>query len=138
MGISDKMESAVEAAKSIVTSPLPHPPDLKAQSTPKELKERLDWGEPAFTIIDVRDRESFNREHITGAMDMPLSEVASVADKSLARERDIYIYGNNDEEASQAANQLRQEGFQRVSQIQGGLEGWKAVSGPVDAIPGLL
>jgi rhodanese-related sulfurtransferase len=39
------------------------------------LKERLDWGEPALTIIDVRDRDAFNISHICGAISLPLNEL---------------------------------------------------------------
>jgi rhodanese-related sulfurtransferase len=42
------------------------------------LKKRLDWGEPALTIIDVRDREAFNTSHITGAVSLPLSQLVTV------------------------------------------------------------
>jgi len=132
MGISDKMESAVEAAKSVVTNPLPHPPALKAKSTPQELKERLDWGEPALTIVDVRDRDIYNQEHITGAVTMPSPELVSIARMSLAVERDIYVYGENEEMSAQAAEQLRQAGFERVSELQSGLQGWKAISGSTE------
>ncbi|MCY7274879.1 MAG: hypothetical protein LH702_14405 [Phormidesmis sp. CAN_BIN44] len=31
------------------------------------LKNRLDWGEPAPTIVDVRDINALNAKHITGA-----------------------------------------------------------------------
>jgi len=132
MGISDQMESAVEAAKSAVTSPLPHPPDLKAKATPQELKERLEWGEPALTIIDVRDRDTYNQEHIMGAVTMPSPELLSIANTSLAHERDIYVYGGSEEESAQAANQLREAGFERVAELQGGLQEWKTIQGSTE------
>ncbi|MGL6343812.1 MAG: rhodanese-like domain-containing protein, partial [Waterburya sp.] len=49
---------------------------------------------------------------------------------SLPENRSIYVYGNTDEEAAEAANTLRQKGFESVSQLQGGLAGWKAINGP--------
>ncbi|PSN12432.1 rhodanese-like domain-containing protein, partial [filamentous cyanobacterium CCP5] len=45
-----------------------NPPELSSKATVQDLKTRLDWGEPALTIIDVRDREAFNLLHIQGAI----------------------------------------------------------------------
>ena len=110
----------------------PTPPGLKAQAFSHDLKARLDWGEPALTIIDARDRESFNKNHITGAIPMPINELAERAKSSLEFNRDIYVYGESDEQPAEAAARLRQAGFQRVAELRGGLPGWKAISGPID------
>ena len=45
---------------------IPIPAPLKAKSRVYDLKERLDWGEPALTIIDVRDRDAFNNRLLSG------------------------------------------------------------------------
>lgn len=125
-----KMITDIKAALPNIT---PTPPDLRAQSTVYELKSRLEWGEPALTIVDVRDRETFNDGHITGAIPMPLDELLQdVQSPGLSVDRDIYIYGETDEETAQAAAQLRQNGFYRVSELKGGLKAWKAVAGPTD------
>ena len=51
---------------------------------------------------------------------------------NLPENREIYIYANSEEETAAAANNLRQAGFKSVSQLQGGLAGWKAVEGPTE------
>jgi rhodanese-related sulfurtransferase len=107
-------------------------PQQKPVSSAQALKERLDWGEPGLTIIDVREREKFNTERIMGAIAMPLEELSSMAQGKFANIREIYVYGENQEQSEQAASQLRQMGYNSVSQIQGGLSGWKAVSGPTE------
>lgn len=111
-------------------SPVSRP--LQAQSLVYDLKARLDWGEPALTIIDVRDRTEFNVSHILGAIPMPLNESADRVLKSLELGRDIYIYGATDEETALGANRLRQVGYENVSEIRGGLAAWKAVGYPVE------
>ena len=112
----------------------PTPPPLKAQSRVYDLKARLDWGEPALTIIDVRDRTEFNFSHILGAIPMPLNELVDRALSSLEISRDIYIYGETDEETAEAAAKLRAAGYQNVSQLRGGVAAWKAVDYPVESI----
>ncbi|WP_019506950.1 rhodanese-like domain-containing protein [Pleurocapsa sp. PCC 7319] len=115
----------ISEAKEKLSEVIPTPPEATPVSSAQALKERLDWGEPALTIIDTRSREAYLKERIRGAM--LVSEVGN-----LAQNREIYIYGDSNEETATAANNLRQEGFENVSQLQGGLAGWKAINGPTE------
>ncbi|NJK74293.1 MAG: rhodanese-like domain-containing protein [Microcoleus sp. SU_5_6] len=110
----------------------PTPPGLKAQASSHDLKSRLDWGEPGLTIVDVRDRESFNNSHITGALPMPMEDLVERAQSSLEPIRDIYIYGETDEQTAEAANLLRNAGFRKVAELKGGIPAWKQIDGPID------
>lgn len=110
------------------------PRPLRLQSRVYDLKARLDWGEPALTIIDVRDRNEFNISHIMGAVPMPLNEPLQRVLGKLELGRDIYIYGTTDEETAAAATKLRGLGYQNVSEIRGGLAAWKAVGFPIDSL----
>lgn len=131
--INKAVSEQVIGVKKAVTAPLPHPPSFHNQASPREMKQRLDWGEPALTILDVRDRESFGYEHIKGAMCMPIDDqFAETVGASLEPERDIYLYGNSDEESNRAAEMLRQAGFTRVAALEGGLDAWKTVNGTVE------
>jgi len=113
---------------------IPTPPPFKPKSLVFELKARLDWGEPALTIIDARDRTEFNLRHILGAIAMPMPELVDRAQSSLESSRDIYIYGETDEETAQAAEKLRNAGFQNVSELRGGVAAWRALDYPVESI----
>ena len=113
---------------------IPPQPPIEAQTEAHTLKTRLEWGEPAFTILDVRDRMTFNEGHIMGAMPMPADELVERAVPSLDKSRDIYVYGANEEETAQAVQQLRSNGFEHVSQLKGGLAAWKAIGGPTEGI----
>ncbi len=113
---------------------IPPQPPIEAQTEAHTLKTRLEWGEPAFTILDVRDRPTYNEGHIMGAMPMPADELVQRAVPSLDKSRDIYVYGANEEETAQAVQQLRSNGFEHVSQLKGGLDAWKAIGGPTEGI----
>jgi len=117
---------------------LPVPPPLQAQSRVYDLKARLDWGEPALTIIDVRDRHAFNAAHISGAISMPMNELVDRALTSLELVRDIYLYGETDEETAIAASQLREAGYLKVSELRGGMSAWKAVGFPLESIQAVV
>ena len=111
---------------------IPIPAPLKAQSRVQDLKLRLDWGEPALTIIDVRARNAFNVSHITGAVSLPIDELVNRALVNFELTRDIYVYGSTQEQTEMAASQLREAGFQNVAELIGGLAAWKAVDYPIE------
>ncbi len=111
----------------------PKPAPMKAMSRVYDLKSRLDWGEPALTILDIRDRALFNESHIMGAVSMPVETLVAQATASLEFDRDLYIYASTDEEATDAANQLRAAGYRNVSVLRGGVAAWKAADFPVES-----
>ena len=113
---------------------IPPMPSGQAQSGVHELKSRLEWGEPAFTILDVRERTAFNDSHIMGAMSMPFEGLADLAKASIALSRRVYVYGETDEETKAAAEQLRIVGFEKIAELKGGLPAWKAIAGPTEGI----
>ncbi|NDJ21594.1 rhodanese-like domain-containing protein [Nostoc sp. B(2019)] len=113
---------------------IPPQPPIEAQSDVHTLKSRLEWGEPAFTILDVRDRMTYNEGHIMGSMPMPIDQLQERAVASLDKNRDIYVYGSNEEQTSQAAQILRSAQFVHVSELKGGLAAWKAIGGPTEGI----
>jgi rhodanese-related sulfurtransferase len=112
---------------------IPTPPSLMARSRVYDLKTRLDWGEPALTIVDVRSHDEFIQGHILGAVNMPLAELIDRASRSLELVRDIYVYSDTDEETSEAAVKLREAGYLNVSEVQGGLPAWKAYRYPTES-----
>ncbi len=111
---------------------LPQPSSLKPHSSVQHLKTRLDWGEPALTIVDVRDRLQFNSRRILGAVSMPMAHLVEQAIPSLAATRDLYVYGETDEDSAEAALQLRKAGFVNVAVLRGGLAAWDAFNFPVE------
>jgi len=108
------------------------PKALKAKSRVQDLKERLDWGEPALTLIDVRSRESFNVSRIMGAISLPVEELVDRALVNFELVRDLYVYGATDQETSEAAALLREAGYQNVAELVGGLAAWKSAGYPIE------
>lgn len=126
------LQDTIQNAKDSLPDITPTPPGMKSEAAAYDLKARLEWGEPALTIIDVRDREMYNKGRIRGAIPMPMEQVVELAQTSLENERDIYVYGESDDQARQAADSLRGAGFQKVAQIMGGLRSWQEVAGPIE------
>ncbi|GAB4375562.1 MAG: hypothetical protein Kow00121_21460 [Elainellaceae cyanobacterium] len=126
-------EDTITNAKDKMPNVTPTPPKFHSTATAYELKSRLQWGEPGLTILDVRDHEAFNECRIMGAITMPMNEqLPDWPQFSISENRDIYVYGASDEETASAANLLRENGFNHVAELQGGLEAWKKIGGSLE------
>lgn len=126
------IKETLHNAKDKLSNIAPIPEDFHPQATPHELKSRLDWGEPALTILDTRDRSAFNERRIQGAISVPMATLQQRADSIAETRRDIYVYGGSESETSEAANLLRQLGYQRIAELKGGLDAWEAAGGSVE------
>ncbi|MBE9182572.1 rhodanese-like domain-containing protein [Oculatella sp. LEGE 06141] len=128
----DNIQDTIKDAKDKLPNVTPTPPGLHKQATPDELKSRLLWGEPGLTIVDVRSREAFNDYRIMGAVPMPMDTLPESVQGQLELTRDIYVYGADDQETAQAAQTLRQCGFQNVAELKGGIDAWANIAGQTE------
>ena len=108
------------------------PQSIKEKSSVQDLQERLNWGEPALTIIDIRSRDSFNTCRIRGAISLPKDSLVKETLKNLEFERDIYIYGDDQAQVTNFASLLRTLGYRNVSELTGGLKAWKNAGFPTE------
>lgn len=113
---------------------IPIPEAIQEKSPVSALKKRLDWGEPALTIVDVRDRSAFNTKHIMGAITMPMAVLVESARANFEFIRDIYVYSEVEEETAEAAARLRDAGFQHVAELVGGLTAWEKAKYPIEEV----
>jgi rhodanese-related sulfurtransferase len=127
------LHDIVEGVQDALSKLTPTPVILQEESTAYDLKTRLEWGEPALSIIDIRDREAFNQGRITGAVSMPMEQLEQMK-STLQPQHDIYIYGDTDERAHEAAQMFRAAGFEAVTHIMGGLDAWHEIGGPTEGI----
>ena len=95
---------------------------------------RLEWGQPAFTIIDIRDHFTFNHGHITGAISISLDDLLERARSNFHPEREIFIYGDSQANVTTAVNLLKYAGFKKVSELAGGLSAWKTMGGATEGV----
>ncbi|NJK28349.1 MAG: rhodanese-like domain-containing protein [Coleofasciculaceae cyanobacterium SM2_3_26] len=73
-----------------------------------------------------------------GAVSMPMETLVSFALNTLEFSRDIYIYSDTNEETAAAASYLRHAGYQRISELTGGLAAWKAAGYPLESISSVV
>lgn len=66
---------------------------------------------------------------------MPLNELVARARASLELIRDIYVYGETEEQTAEAASRLRAAGYQHVAELVGGLAAWNRANYPIEGVP---
>ena len=88
----------------------------------QELKAKMDARE-AFDLIDVREPFEFEIARIDGAKLIPLGEIPEHADK-LHREQTFVVHCHSGRRSAQAVRLLKQRGFVRVYNLEGGIDAW--------------
>ncbi len=91
-----------------------------------ELYERLDRLNEEFILVDVLPSQHFQQEHIPGAINIPLEELAEKA-STLPKNKRVIVYGDEHKDAhsEKAAELLESLGFRKVADFDGGLDAWK-------------
>lgn len=99
----------------------------------KDLKEMMDSGKK-FKLVDVLSGEHYEKEHIKGAISIPLDEIEKKAEKLLEKNELIVTYcaGFKCLASTGAAEKLASMGYKNVSDYKGGLQDYKANNLPVE------
>lgn len=100
-------------------------PDTTAaigEITPEALKKRLDAGESVF-ILDVRNPPEYQICRIAGSTLIPLPALPQRL-AELDRGRELVVHCKSGMRSQQAIGILRQAGFTKVTNLQGGILAW--------------
>jgi sulfur-carrier protein adenylyltransferase/sulfurtransferase len=89
---------------------------------PKELKERLDRGEP-IVVVDVREPQEYQINRIEGSRLIPLGELPQRYEE-LDRSAAIVMQFKSGARSAKATQFLRGVGFKNVRNLAGGILGW--------------
>ncbi len=129
------MANLYDAMEDILSKLPLNPVILIAKSTATELKSRLIGAKAGLTIVDLRHPETFNQEHLIGAISVPFNRVGDLAQSCLPRYCEIYVYGESDSQSLRAVKILLGNGFKNVAQLIGGLSAWQEISGATEDTP---
>ena len=89
---------------------------------PRELKERLDRGEP-IVIVDVREPQEYQINRIEGSRLIPLGELPQRYEE-LDQNAAIVMQCKSGARSAKATGFLRSIGFKNVRNLAGGILGW--------------
>ncbi|MDN6639217.1 MAG: rhodanese-like domain-containing protein [Tetragenococcus sp.] len=90
-----------------------------------ELAEKMQ--EESITILDVQDKEDFDQNHITGAINLPIGEFVSEAE-NLPKDKTYYVISKAGVRNVRACDYLTSLGHDVVN-IQGGMNAWQTLRG---------
>ncbi|GIP50632.1 rhodanese-like domain-containing protein [Paenibacillus sp. J53TS2] len=77
-------------------------------------------------VIDVREIHEYNRGHIKGAINIPLSQLQQRMGE-ITKDQAVYVYCQSGMRSKQAAKLLGRHGIKEVADLRGGIMSW---SGP--------
>ena len=90
-----------------------------------ELFQKLEE-DKEMVVIDLMSSDEFQKEHIPGAINIPLDQLG-VRVKEFKKNQRIVVYGSThtDEASNKAAEMLEKLGFRKVADFDGGIDAWK-------------
>jgi rhodanese-related sulfurtransferase len=104
--------------------------------TAPELKELLVHKNDTITIVDIRERDEFLKEHIPSAINIPFDELEVRAEDELPKSSHIilsyYKCGEENRVGAITSSSLKNLGFGNVTVLDGGINKWKEFSHELD------
>ena len=98
-----------------------------------ELKKLYDQS-PDLSLIDVREQDEWDAQHIPGAIHIPKDQLADVIDGRFPdRQHPIYLHCRGGIRSMNAAQSLLDIGYQNVYSVDGGIVDWADAGYPVQS-----
>jgi len=82
-----------------------------------------------FTLLDVRDAWECEKARIDGATNIPMADVPTRI-QELDPETHIVVVCHHGVRSLTVTNWLRQQGFEKVQSMRGGIDGWARTVDP--------
>jgi rhodanese-related sulfurtransferase len=99
--------------------------------TPAEVMAMRERGD-TFTLLDVRDLPEVNLAKIPGAIHISRGRLEQNIEAAVPRDANLVIYCANGNRSALAAVTLRDMGYEHVSSMSVGINGWTAIGGDVE------
>jgi rhodanese-related sulfurtransferase len=83
-------------------------------------------------ILDLRTPAEYKNGHIKGAKNAPLADFAkSIENFSSYKDKPVLIYCNSGNTATRALKLLKNAGFEKINNLEGGIAAWKDANMPL-------
>ena len=99
--------------------------------TPAEVAQQIRQPKTAPFMLDVRTAEEFAEGHVPHATNIPVGELATRL-KEVPKDKDVVVYCHSGVRATRAHMLLKENGYTRVSEMQGSMLAWKAAQLPIE------
>jgi rhodanese-related sulfurtransferase len=104
---------------------------LPPESSPQEVKRRIDAGEP-LVLIDVREPEEFAITRIEGATLIPMRNIPASLQQLEAKadESTLIVFCHHGVRSLNVVRWLREQGVSACQSMVGGIDAWSALIDP--------
>src|SRR5438093_11139242 len=92
-------------------------------TTPDNVKARLDQGEQ-LVMIDVREPDEWGQGIVPGAHTVPRGVLEGQVDNQVPRDATVVLYCGGGGRSALAARNLKEMGYDKVENLEGGFGGW--------------
>jgi phage shock protein E len=89
------------------------------QITPQELDQKK-----GMTLLDVSTNKEYERGHIPGAINVPLSDIGDKI-KKIKKDKELVVYCPNGNRSIWAIKRLMGMGYKNLINLKGGYRAWK-------------
>lgn len=102
---------------------------MAAEITAEELKSRLSRAE-TIILLDVREPWECQIARIEGSKHIPMGDIPSRAHQELDPDAQIVVVCHHGVRSLNVAHWLRQQGFEHVQSLRGGIDSWSRTIDP--------
>ena len=95
----------------------------------ERVKSMLKHGDK-FRLLDVREPWEIAKASLEGSTNIPMGEVPARANQEFDPEEHIVVFCHHGMRSLSVTNWLRQQGFERVQSMRGGIDGWARTVDP--------
>jgi rhodanese-related sulfurtransferase len=93
------------------------------------VKAMLKQGD-VFTLLDVREPWDLTKASLEASKNIPMGEVPARAHQELDPDDHIVVVCHHGVRSLSVTNWLRQQGFEKVQSLRGGIDGWARTVDP--------
>jgi rhodanese-related sulfurtransferase len=97
--------------------------------SPGQVKALQQRGE-TFTLLDVREAWEYEASRIEEAKHIPMGDIPTRAHQELDPEHHIVVMCHHGVRSLSVTNWLRQQGYEKVQSMRGGIDGWARTVDP--------
>ncbi len=102
------------------------------QTTPEEVKARLDRGEKLL-LVDTREDTEWEQGHIRGAVHIGKGVIERDIEKHVPdKDEEIILYCGGGFRSALAADNLQKMGYRKVVSMDGGWRKWRELGYPTE------
>ncbi|MGA3087360.1 MAG: rhodanese-like domain-containing protein [Terriglobales bacterium] len=83
-----------------------------------------------FTLLDVREPWEYDTAHIAGTKHIPMGDIPTRAPQELDPDDHIIVICHHGVRSLTVTNWLRQQGYEKVQSMRGGIDGWARTVDP--------